>query len=158
MKTQAAPNPALAGLQPLIGRWAVEIVWSDETHKLVGGPSRIKGVAGFEWCDGGRFLRHTIGAGDAPPAHWMIGRDENSGEFTALYADSRGVSRVYTMSLAGDVWKIWRSAPGFHQRFAGRIGSDQRSIVAQWEKSANGADWQVDFDLTFTKTDDEHHA
>ena len=151
VKTESAPNPALAGLQPLIGRWAVEIVWSEATYKLVGGPSSIQGEASFEWCEGGRFLRHTIGARGAPPALWMIGRDESSDQFTALYADSRGVSRVYAMSLAGDVWNIWRNAAGFHQRFAGHIASDRRSIAARWEKSTDGADWQVDFDMAFSR-------
>jgi len=68
-----------------------------------------------------------------------------------LYADNRGVSRIYKMSLAENVWKIWRAAPGFHQRFIGRISPDQRSIEACWEKSNDGFIWENDFDLTYTK-------
>jgi hypothetical protein len=57
------------------------------------------------------------------------------------------------MSLAGNIWKIWRNAPGFHQHFTGRISSDQRYIEACWEKSANGTTWETDFDLNYTKTE-----
>ena len=71
----------------------------------------------FAWASYGSFLVHTSGGGDAPLAHWMIGRDDTSGAFSALYADSRGVSRLYEMSFAEDLWKMWRAAPGFHQRF-----------------------------------------
>jgi hypothetical protein len=153
LKTGAALNPALVDLQPLIGRWAVKITWSEQTHKLVGGPSSVQAPASFERFKDGGFLVHTIGGDGAPLAHWMIGRDETSGAFAVLYSDSRGVSRTYEMSLAGNVWKIWRNAPGFHQRFTGRISPDQRSIEACWEKSANGTTWETDFDLNYTKTE-----
>jgi hypothetical protein len=83
----------------------------------------------------------------------MIGRDETSGAFVALYADSRGVCRIYQMSFAGNVWKIWRDAYGFHQRFTGRIGRDRRSIEARWEKSDDGTTWETDFDLQYTKAE-----
>jgi len=150
LNATATPNPALANFQPLVGRWAVEIIWSEDTHRLVGGPASLKGLAGFEWCEYGRFLRHTIGAEGAPPARWMIGRDETSDEFTALYADSRGVSRVYAMSLAGDVWKIWRSASGFHQRFAAclpaRLASGQNLRLgnSSRQRRQGGAGWPAD--------------
>jgi hypothetical protein len=47
----------------------------------------------------------------------MIGRDDTSGAFSAFYADSRGVSRLYEVSFAKDLWKMWRAAREFHQRF-----------------------------------------
>jgi hypothetical protein len=79
----------------------------------------------------------------------MIGRDDTSGAFCALYADSRGVSRIYDMSFADDVWKMWRAAPGFHQRFVGRISPDRSMIEGCWEKSQDGTSWERDFDLTY---------
>ena len=49
----------------------------------------------------------------------IIGLDDASEQFTMLYADSRDVFRVYQMSPNDDVWKLWRDAPGFSQRFTG---------------------------------------
>ena len=68
-----------------------------------------------------------------------------------LYFDSRGVSRVYQMSLSDGVWKMWREAPGFSQRFMGTWSSDGRTIRGRWEESGDGSHWEHDFDLTYTK-------
>jgi hypothetical protein len=86
----------------------------------------------------------------------MIGRDDTSGTFAVLYADRRGVSRIYEMSFVENIRKIWRAVPGFHQRFTGRISFDWRTIEACWEKSKDGQAWENDFDLIFTKS--ELHA
>jgi hypothetical protein len=152
-KAVAPTNPALIDLQPLTGRWTVSISWSEQTHKLVGGPPSVRGPARFEWTNDGCFLVHTTGGEGAPVAHWMIGRDEASGAFAVLYADSRGVSRIYEMSLVKNIWKIWRAVPGFHQRFTGRISADHQIIEARWERSTDGKVWENDFDLTYTRAE-----
>ncbi len=61
--------------------------------------------------------------------------------------------RVYRMSVANGVWKMWRDAPGFNQRFIGKISGDGKAIAGQWEMSPDGTNWEVDFDLTYTKVD-----
>ena len=104
-------------------------------------------------CDFALIADHTIRVEGGPVAKWMIGRDETSGAFVALYADTRGVCRIYQMSFAGDVWRIWREIPRFHQRFMGRIGRDRRSIQARWERSDDGTTWDTDFDLQYTKAE-----
>jgi len=81
----------------------------------------------------------------------VIGRDESSEVYTALHYDSRGVSRVYQMSFGGGVWKMWRQAPGFWQRFSGTLSDDGSSIRAMWEKSPDGSNWEHDFDLIYSK-------
>ena len=122
-----------------MGRWEMEINWSPKTHKLVGGPATVRGTARFDWIEDGHFLvQHQMGANGPPEARWLIGRDETSGEYGVLYADARGVSRVYRMSLEDRAWRIWRSAPGFNQRFEGRLGFDGHTIEGKWEKSADG--------------------
>ena len=68
-----------------------------------------------------------------------------------LYYDTRGVSRIYQVSLDGGAWKIWREAPGFRQRFTGTFGDGGRTIHGRWETSDNGSAWEHDFDLTYTK-------
>jgi hypothetical protein len=136
----------------LLGRWDVEIRWSQQTHELVGGPPTIRSVARLEWIEDGRFLVQHQGGADGPPeAHWVMGRDETSGEYCVLYADARGVSRVYQMSFENRVWRIWRNAAGFHQRFEGRLSADGRAIEAYWEKSPDGTTWERDFDVTYVK-------
>lgn len=147
------PNPALSILEPLVGSWTMRIMWSEKLHKLVGGPKSIELPARFAWAAGGSFLLQTAGGSDAPAARWMIGRDDTSGAFTALYADDRGVSRVYEMSFADGLWKIWRAAPGFHQRFAGRIRPDGKTIEGSWEKSEDGSSWEKDFDLSYVRSE-----
>jgi hypothetical protein len=136
------PNPALKQLEALIGEWEVEV-------PQFPGP---RGRATFEWLEDGAFLRlHTDAPDPAPSATLIISRDESSGTYTVLHYDSRGVSRVYQMTFDGGVWKIWRQAPGFWQRFAGTISDDGESIRATWEKSPDGSGWEHDFDLIYRK-------
>jgi hypothetical protein len=146
-----SPSPALAELQPLIGRWTMTITWSEKTHKLIGGPKSIEAPATFEWSGKGGFVLQVTGGDGKPVARWMIGRDDTSGEFAVLYADGRGVSRIYQMSFGRGIWNIWREAPGFHQRFSGRLGPDRKTIEGRWEKSEDGTTWEIDFDLNYAK-------
>jgi hypothetical protein len=55
------------------------------------------------------------------------------------------------MSLSDGVWKLWRDAAGFSQRFEGMFSDDGKTISGRWEKSADGMQWEHDFDLTYTK-------
>jgi hypothetical protein len=55
------------------------------------------------------------------------------------------------MALNNGVCKLWRDDPGFSQRFTGRFSSDGGTISGRWEKSTDGAQWEEDFDLTYTK-------
>jgi hypothetical protein len=147
-------NPSLEPLGVLSGRWEAEVRWSPKTHQLVGGPATVRVATRFEWIEDGHFLVQYQGGPDGPPeARWLIGRDETSGEYCVLYADARGVSRVYHMSLQDNLWRIWRSAPGFNQRFEGRLDADGRTIEARWERSADGKTWERDFDLKYVKAD-----
>jgi hypothetical protein len=145
-------NPALEAREVLSGRWNVEIRWSPKTHALAGGPPTVRGSVRFEWIEDGHFLVQHQGGGGFE-ARWLIGRDESSREYTILYADGRGVSRVYQMSFEDRLWLIWRNAPGFSQRFEGHQSADGRTIEAHWDKSADRKTWERDFDLTYVKTE-----
>ncbi|TMQ96678.1 hypothetical protein ETD83_21125 [Actinomadura soli] len=61
------------------------------------------------------------------------------------------MSRVYQMTFEGGLWKMWRDAPGFDQRFSGKFGDDGRTIQASWAKSLDNETWEHDFDLIYTK-------
>jgi hypothetical protein len=141
-------HPALDRLDVLVGRWTVR-------PKVEGAPTAW---SEFAWQDGGLFL-HQISDADLPdddtvwpfPVTSVIGFDDTSGEFTTLYADARGVHRVYRMTLVDGVWTIWREAPGFNQRFIGTLSPDRDTVDGRWEMSEDGTDWHVDFELTYTR-------
>ena len=146
-------NRALHPLEPLAGEWEVEIRWSPKTHALVGGPPAVRSRNRFEWIENGRFLVLRQGGDDGPPqATLAMGRDDGGEEYCVLYADARGVSRVYRMSFHDRIWRMWRDAPGFSQRFEGRLSDDGRTLEAHWDKSIDGHTWERDFDLTYTRS------
>ncbi|MFI7708291.1 hypothetical protein [Nonomuraea sp. NPDC049480] len=147
-------HPALARLDVLVGRWTVQ-------PKVPGVGS---GWTEFSWQDGGAYLRQIFGMDpirDTAPKDWqantpssttaVIGLDDASGEFTMLYADARGVHRVYQMTFADGEWRIWRDAPGFNQRFTGTLSEDGDTMEARWEMSENGETWNVDFELSYAR-------
>jgi hypothetical protein len=146
---------ALRKLDVLIGRWELE--------PMVEGRSMGTGHTVFEWLEGGAFVRQTADA-DTPPddPEWransplptvvIIGLDDADGTFTVLYSDARDVFRVYRMTLEDGVWRQWRAAPGFHQRFTGAISEDGATITAMWEFSSDGESWRKDFDLVYRRT------
>jgi hypothetical protein len=149
-------NPTLKQLDALVGEW--------EMQTSVGGQPLGKSRARFEWVEGRSFLIEHADAvpTETPlPPEWvenspfpittLFGLDDSTERFCMLYADNRGVFRVYEMSLSDGVWKIWRDAPGFFQRFTGTFGDDGNTISACWERSQDGSKWEHDFDLTYTK-------
>jgi hypothetical protein len=80
-----------------------------------------RGQTTFEWLDGRFFLtqRFVNEHPAAPSGIAIIGTSPELGSFTQHYYDSRGVARVYQMTLDGQAWKLWRQAPGFWQRYTG---------------------------------------
>ena len=144
------PNPALKPLEVLAGEWEMQL----SNASFLPRPSdTVKGLVSFQWVQDGAFLLMRMG--DKPPgppaALWLISRDESAPNYIVFYYDSRSVSRVYEMSFSQGVWKMWRNAPGFSQRYEGTISADGQIITARWEKSSDGATWEHDFDLTYTK-------
>ena len=146
------PNPALSlklkDLEPLVSEWSVEIL-------LPGDPATtVRGSVSIEWFEGGAFLvMRTGGLEWSGPSGSVsvIGRDDMAETYSLLYADTRGVSRIYEMSFRDSVWKQWRSAPGFSQCFTGTLSDGGSAIMARWEKSSDGSHWDHDFDLTYRR-------
>jgi len=139
-------NPALKRLEALVGDWDVEI--SDASF-LPDPQTKVHGPATMKWIENGAFLVMYQGEIEAPQARWLMGRDESTDMYKVLYFDSRGVSRIYEMSLKNGVWKMWRHAPGFSQRFKGVISKNR--ITASWEKSTDESHWEHDFNLKYTR-------
>ena len=107
----------------------------------------VEASADFEFVEGGRFL--ALRQGDAAP--WLIGCDDGSSLFTVLYSDARGVSRVYSMSLADGLWRLWRDDPDFSQRFEAVIVPNGDSISGAWEKRDRDGSWEHDFAVTYRR-------
>lgn len=143
-------NPALSELAIIVGMWDLEL---SNASFLPDPSATIRGRVSIEWLEAGGFVVMRQGnRPTAPFATWIMGRDDTTGTYTALYFDDRSVSRIYTMSFQGGVWKLWREAPGFSQRFSASLSPDGSRIAGKWEKSTDGQHWEHDFDLMYTRT------
>ncbi|WP_194820439.1 hypothetical protein [Nocardia sp. XZ_19_385] len=138
-----APNAALAPLNILVGEWEVD-------SPQFPGP---KGHARIEWLEEGGYLMLRDSVPDpGPSGTWIIGVDDDDLVLTVLHHDVRGVSRVYQMTFdAAGSWRVWREAPGFHQRYHAVVQPDGKLIQGTWEKSEDGVEWEHDFDLIYTR-------
>jgi hypothetical protein len=143
-------NPALERLGILAGEWNIEM----SSMSFHPDPSAVAhGRISFEWLESGIFMiqRQEAPGPEIPRGTWIVGPDDAAGIYCVLHYDTRGVSRIYQMSLSDGVWKVWRDFPGFSQRFSGTFSEDGNTITASWEKSFDGSKWEHDFDLTYTK-------
>ena len=85
-----------------------------------------------------------------PQAVLVIGRDQVEGNYEVLYFDRRPMSRIYHMSFAGSVWRLWTEAPGFWQRFECTVSSDSATLAGHWDMSTDdGSTWERDFDIRY---------
>jgi hypothetical protein len=140
-------------LAAFVGEW--NVVPEFEGAPPMDGGARMV----FEWMSGERFLvqRWEIPVPEAPDGVAIIGADpESEGGFLQHYFDSRGVARVYKMTLDDGVWRLWRDAADFSplnflQRYTGTFSDDGRTITGAWEICHDGTSWEHDFNLTYTK-------
>ena len=146
---------ALSRLDALLGEWEMEV--SFEAGYFAPGSPPVAGRGGrttFAWLDGQFFLiqRFTVDNPAAPSGIAVIGPGEAPETFAQHYYDSRGVARIYQMSLDDGVWRLWRESPGFWQRYTGVFSAGGKTIKGAWEGSADGSRWKHDFDLNYIKT------
>ena len=143
----AGPNPALQPFSVLIGNWT-----TTGTHGRVPA-TLLHGHTSFAWLENGAFLlmRSEIDDPRFPTGLAIFASDDAEGAYYMLTVDERGVSRKYDMTLADNVWKWWRTAPGFFQRYEGRIVDGGTMIVGKGELSKDGVAWEQDLDLTYTR-------
>jgi hypothetical protein len=138
-------------LERFIGEWTMQVTFP-------GVPPVAGGRVVFEWMAGEQFLieRWEVPVPEAPDGLAIIGFDEGRGTFLQHYFDSRGIARVYAMSLEDGVWTLWRDTPDFSpldfaQRYTGRFSDDGSTIVGRWEIAHDGSPWEHDFDLTYVR-------
>jgi hypothetical protein len=150
---------ALARLDVFVGEWAVEATFpGDRTAPAGGTGGGVLARSRFEWALDRQFLlqRTEIPIPEAPDSLAIIGADPETGAYTQHYYDSRGVARLYRMSLTDGVWTLTREAPDFtpldfRQRFAGTFGEDGDTIVGAWEIGPVDGGWEHDFALTYRR-------
>jgi hypothetical protein len=151
--SRSKQEPALKRLNPWIGMWNLELAVPS------GPPATLRGSwSTFEWMDGGMFMiwcwgptRVDFPGGLFPSGHSIIGYDDSEERYFMHYFDSRGVYRVFDLTVADRVWEISRSSPSFSQRFKGRLGDDGNTFTGAWERSGDGTRWDHDFDMIFTR-------
>jgi hypothetical protein len=152
-------SQALARLGVFVGEWIVEVRFpGGEPAPAVTTEEGPQARSRFEWALDGQFLlqRTEVPVPEAPDSLTIISVDLETGAYTQHYYDSRGVVRLYAMSLAGGVWTLTRESPDFspldfRQRFTGTFSQDGNTISGAWEKCFNGAGWEHDFDLTYRR-------
>jgi hypothetical protein len=157
--TESRPE-ALARLDVFVGEWLVQARFPGDGPA----PSGAAGAAPqarswFEWVLDGQFLlqRTEIPIAEAPDGLAIVSTDLGTGAYTQHYFDSRGVVRLYAMSLADRVWTLTRESPDFspldfRQRFTGTFSEDGNTISGSWETRHDGGDWDHDFALTYRRT------
>ncbi|MEO6526728.1 MAG: hypothetical protein ABIP93_08910 [Gemmatimonadaceae bacterium] len=146
-KEASTPNAALAPLARLVGTWTTL-----GSHALI--PDTVlRGKTTFDWLEAGAFLRSRseIDHPEIPTGVTIIGSDDALGTLSMLYFDERGVSRRYEVSMQGDVFRWWRDAAGFSQRYACTLTDDDRTMIGKGELSKDGSSWERDLDLTYTR-------
>lgn len=145
-------NNILNELGFLIGNWKTKVY---NASFLKSRSEIIAGKTSFEWFENETFLvMKSETTKDGPPASVsIINLDDTNGQGAMIYYDERGVSRIYQMSFAGNVWKLWRDAPGFNQKFEGVISNDRKIMKASWFAMEDEKTWVHDFDIEYVKFD-----
>jgi hypothetical protein len=147
-------DPRLAALDVFVGEWIEQV-------EVPGAPP---GRSIFEWDLKGSFLvQRALSPLPEYPDGLMIISVEPDG-YLQHYFDSRGVVRLYRMTLENGTWTLLRTEPDFtplefSQRFVGVISPDGQRIEGQWETSYDeGQSWVIDFPLSYTRLQAERPA
>jgi len=133
----------LSELEVLVGEWSAEVPGFD-----------VDARTSFEWLEGGGFLiqRATVDRPEFPNGVMVIGATGPDGALQEHYFDSRGVHRLYEMTLEDGVWTLWRDGPDWPQRFVGEFSDDGNTITGRLERGESlGAPLQHDFDITYRR-------
>jgi hypothetical protein len=144
-------TPEIERLERFVGEWEMEVAFS-------GSPPMGGAKTTFEWMPGKRLLvqRWEIPIPEAPDGLAVYGYDEGRQTLLQHYFDTRGVVRVYEMTLDDGSWKLERnkedfSPLDFSQRFTGTFSDDGKTIEGTWEIAHDHATYEKDFDITYRK-------
>jgi hypothetical protein len=111
-----------------------------------------RGIATFEWIEGGAYLAlRSTPPEPAPASVWLIGTDNSADNCVALYSDTRGVSRIYRAQMEAGIWSLARSGKPFSQRFEARLDDKTGALRGTWYSSDDEVTWKPDFDLVYSR-------
>ena len=133
-------------LEVLVGEWTVEVVHPDLDGVL---PGRMT----VEWLEGGGYLIQRSAMEDPafPSSVSVFGPERGGGRIVQHYFDSRGVARIYDVSLEDGVLILSRDDEDMAQRYTGRLSGDGIAIEGAWERTDVDRAWIHDFALTFRR-------
>jgi hypothetical protein len=144
----------LAALDLFVGEWIEQVEV----------PDAPPGRSSFEWdLRGTVMIQRAVSPLPEYPDGLMVISLAPDG-YLQHYFDSRGVARLYRMSLTDRTWTLLRTEPDFTpldfaQRFVGTISPDGNRIDGQWETSYDqGQSWEVDFPLSYTRVQSERQS
>jgi hypothetical protein len=147
-------DPRLAALDVFVGEWIEQV-------EVPGAPP---GRSIFQWDLKASFLvQRALSPLPEYPDGLMIISVEPDG-YLQHYFDSRGVVRLYRMTLENGTWTLLRTEPDFtplefSQRFVGVISPDGQRIEGRWETSHDqGQSWETDFPLSYARLQGERPA
>jgi hypothetical protein len=146
MSMDEAPQHDVEPLDALVGSWTTRA-----THPMSPGLV-VPGRSTFEWLEGRKFLigRSRNEHPQFPDSITICGAPDGE-PLTMHYYDSRGVERVYLTSLQDGVWRLWREAPGFSQRFEGMVGDGGATITGRWHLCRDGSTWDADLEIEYRR-------
>jgi hypothetical protein len=139
----------------LVGSWTAE-----STHPSLPG-TVIHGTLDVEWLEGERFLilRTRNDHPDFPDAISIIGNTDaltaedlgtdRSEELHLHYYDSRGVHRVYDVTVTADGWAWAMEEPGWAQRLPLAFADDNRTMSGISRLSEDNGPWDDDLAVTY---------
>jgi hypothetical protein len=141
----------------VVGRWTTE-----STHPDLPG-TVINGTADIEWLEGERFLilRSRNDHPDFPDAISIVGDTravtaedvaaDRSEELHLHYFDSRGVYRVYDVSIKPDGWEWALKEPGWAQRLPLSFADGDRTMSGTSRLSVDNGPWNDDLEVTYRR-------
>jgi hypothetical protein len=140
----------------LVGHWTTEA-----THPEMPG-TVISGSSHFEWLEGERFLifRSHYDHPDIPDAISIIGDTDG---FHMHYFDSRGVHRLFELTMSDDGWAVamGRHSPAdsfassdapFSQRLTYTFEHEDQTMSGRGQLSFDDVNWDDDLEITYRRT------
>jgi hypothetical protein len=139
----------------LVGGWTTEA-----THPFLP-DAAIRGSSEIEWLEGERFLiyRSSYDHPDIPDAISIIGDTDG---LHMHYFDTRGVHRIYDVTVTDGGWEIAmdRDAPAgsfaspderFSQRMRFTFEDDDRTMTGKGRLSHDDVTWEDDLQITYRR-------
>ncbi len=134
------PNPALGGLEVMVGTWELRGRESGPEGEIHGRPT-------FEWMEGGFYLVQHVEidyVGRRIAGTEYIGYDEENGNLKSYFFSNEGpgpfggVALEYVWEVGEDNLTIWGGFVGSPASFEGRFSEDRNTITGRWEWPGGG--------------------